>query len=66
MARSHRYSPVRVMCPHARGETWARVSAEGRRPSAETLAHVSPLAWEHITLTGEYRWDRATGPAPDP
>ncbi|WP_456304294.1 hypothetical protein [Acetobacter oryzoeni] len=20
------------------------------------LAHVSPLGWEHINLTGEYRW----------
>jgi TnpA family transposase len=48
------------------GAVVAALDAEGRRPSAETLAHVSPLAWEHITLTGEYRWDRATGPAPDP
>ena len=22
----------------------------------ELLAHVSPLGWEHINLTGEYRW----------
>ena len=48
------------------GAVVAALDAEGRRPSAETLVHVSPLAWEHITLTGEYRWDRATGPAPDP
>ncbi|EOZ4417486.1 hypothetical protein ACQLTF_004633, partial [Escherichia coli] len=20
------------------------------------MAHVSPLGWEHINLTGEYRW----------
>ena len=26
---------------------------------AEFLAHVSPLGWEHINLTGEYRWPRA-------
>ena len=25
----------------------------------EFLAHVSPLEWEHINLTGEYRWPRA-------
>ena len=25
---------------------------------AEFLAHVSPLGWEHINLTGEYRWPR--------
>ena len=24
----------------------------------ELLAHVSPLGWEHINLTGEYRWPR--------
>ena len=23
---------------------------------AEFLAHISPLGWEHINLTGEYRW----------
>ncbi|GEM_PF-3413874 len=22
------------------------------------LAHVSPLGWEHINLTGEYRWPK--------
>ena len=26
---------------------------------AEFLAHVSPLGWEHINLTGEYRWPGA-------
>jgi hypothetical protein len=42
------------------------------------LAHLSPLAWEHINLTGDYVWsaaDKATEnhdgfrslrPAPDP
>ena len=34
-----------------------------RRSSSETLgellAHVSPLGWEHINLTGEYRWSGA-------
>ena len=32
---------------------------------AEFLAHVSPLGWEHINLTGEYRWPRtgSTGSA---
>jgi len=23
----------------------------------EMLGHLSPLGWEHITLTGTYRWD---------
>jgi hypothetical protein len=25
----------------------------------DRLAHVSPLAWEHIGLTGEYSWRSA-------
>jgi len=25
----------------------------------EFLAHISPLGWEHINLTGEYRWPSA-------
>ena len=24
----------------------------------ELLAHISPLGWAHILLTGEYRWPR--------
>ena len=28
------------------------------------LAHVSPLGWEHINLTGEYRWPGADRRAP--
>ena len=30
----------------------------GLATPAEFLAHVSPLGWEHINLTGEYRWPR--------
>src|SRR4051794_27189375 len=48
------------------GAVVAALDAEGRRPSAETLAHVSPLAWEHITPTGDYRRHRPTDPPPDP
>jgi hypothetical protein len=51
---------------HVLGDQDIALIRRRRRPSAETLAHVSPLAWEHITLTGEYRWERATGPASDP
>lgn len=25
---------------------------------AELLAHISPLSWAHILLTGEYRWPK--------
>ena len=38
-----------------------------RMPAArpgELLAHVSPLGWEHINLTGEYRWPSADRRAP--
>jgi len=29
------------------------------------LAHVSPLGWEHINLTGDYRWDTSPTLGPD-
>ena len=32
----------------------------GLEVPAEFLAHVSPLGWEHINLTGEYRWPAAS------
>ena len=32
-ARGHRYSPVRLMCSHPSGETWARNSAGTSRPA---------------------------------
>jgi TnpA family transposase len=31
---------------------------EGLDCSPELLAHISPLGWAHILLTGEYRWER--------
>ena len=31
----------------------------GLETPAEFLTHVSPLGWEHINLTGEYRWPGA-------
>ena len=34
---------------------FARKNA-GLEIPAEFLAHISPLGWEHINLTGEYRW----------
>lgn len=27
----------------------------------ETLTHLSPLKWEHINLTGDYRWRKDAG-----
>ena len=39
-------------------EIVARMAEAGEAPLPDLLAHVSPLGWEHITLTGEYRWPR--------
>ncbi|WP_432757269.1 Tn3 family transposase [Consotaella aegiceratis] len=38
------------------GEIVAKLAASGKPPDPALLAHVSPLGWEHILLTGEYRW----------
>ncbi len=31
--------------------------SRGENIPDEVLGHLSPLGWEHITLTGTYRWD---------
>jgi TnpA family transposase len=38
---------------------------QGHDPAPGDLAHLSPLGWEHINLTGDYHWDSlpAYGPA---
>ena len=47
---------------HQRGELRDRTEegqhyrVAGLEIPAEFLAHISPLGWEHINLTGEYRW----------
>lgn len=38
------------------GEVIATLEQAGAPPDSALLAHVSPLGWEHINLTGEYRW----------
>ena len=38
------------------GEIVAARSEHGDAPDPALLSHVSPLGWEHINLTGEYRW----------
>ena len=30
---------------------------------AEWLAHTSPVSWEHISLSGDFLWDRAAATA---
>jgi hypothetical protein len=41
------------------------VAALRRRGQAipdELLAHLSPLGWEHINLTGDYVWNPSNNP----
>jgi hypothetical protein len=51
---------------------YARVSTQSERAIAalrehgipierESLAHLSPIGWEHVNLTGDYTW-QSTGP----
>jgi phosphoglycolate phosphatase-like HAD superfamily hydrolase len=30
---------------------------QGQHPVPDDLAHLSPLGWEHINLTGDYHWE---------
>lgn len=30
---------------------------QGKEPAISDLAHLSPLGWEHINLTGDYHWE---------
>ena len=38
---------------------------QGHHPASGDLAHLSPLGWEHINLTGDYRWDTSPTLGPD-
>jgi TnpA family transposase len=40
------------------GEVVNTRAASGTHIAPDLLAHVSPLGWEHINLTGEYRWPK--------
>ena len=39
-----------------------RLRADGVAVLDEMLAHVAPLGWEHISLTGDYDWAAASPP----
>jgi hypothetical protein len=39
-----------------------RLRAEGVAVPDELLAHVAPLGWEHISLSGDYDWAAAAKP----
>ena len=41
------------------GEVVDRRAVDGIIIPPDLLAHVSPLGWEHINLTGEYRWPKS-------
>lgn len=41
------------------GEVVDRHAVDGIIIPPDLLAHVSPLGWEHINLTGEYRWPKS-------
>ena len=36
-----------------------------QHPEPGDLAHLSPLGWEHINLTGDYRWETSPSLGPD-
>jgi hypothetical protein len=38
------------------GDVVGARTRDGQSTPPDLLAHVSPLGWEHINLTGEYRW----------
>ena len=38
---------------------------QGHDPEHGDLAHLSPLGWEHINLTGDYHWDSSSTIGPD-
>lgn len=39
----------------------AAIRQTGQVVADETLAHLSPLKWEHINLTGDYHWRKDAG-----
>jgi hypothetical protein len=42
-----------------------RLREHGHAVDDRLLAHVWPLGWEHINLTGDYSWTGAGPAAPD-
>ena len=45
---------------HEYGLMTSMVTSTQNDSSPELLAHISPLGWAHILLTGEYRWKKQT------
>ena len=49
-----------------RAVTALREAKRDQPISDEMLAHLSPLGWEHINLTGDYVWKPAVEPIKRP
>src|SRR5208283_3687790 len=45
--------------PQSQSRAWPK--KVGKLIPEALLAHLSPLKWEHINLTGDYRWSRDGG-----
>jgi TnpA family transposase len=45
--------------------TVGHLRTQGHPPAPGDLAHLSPLGWEHINLTGDYHWDTSPPLGPD-
>jgi hypothetical protein len=43
----------------------AQLTARTHDPAPGDLAHLSPLGWEHINLTGDYHWETLPTLGPD-
>ena len=41
------------------------LARRGAEPDPALLAHLAPLGWQHINLTGDYLWPSAPGIGPD-
>ena len=46
------------------GHAVAQRQRDGLSIPPELLAHISPLGWAHILLTGEYRWPKTVADTP--
>jgi TnpA family transposase len=43
---------------------YLQLAADDLGVRAESMHHVAPLGWEHLSLTGDYAWDADDQPAP--
>jgi TnpA family transposase len=44
---------------------YLQLAADDLGIGPETMKHVAPLGWEHLSLTGDYAWDTSDLPRPD-